>query len=175
MGPSLFFSLLVITVSMLPIFALTGESGRLFKPLAFTKTFAMAGAPFIAITLIPTLMNHFVRGKIRAESQGSPGAVVQGGIPPILQVTVRHPKIAIFLAITVLLVSLYPAFKLGTEFMPPLDEGDILYMPTTTPGIGVTEAKALLQQTDRILGPSRKSKTSSGRPAGPRRPPTRPP
>jgi Cu(I)/Ag(I) efflux system membrane protein CusA/SilA len=150
-GPSLFFSLLVITVSFLPIFALTGESGRLFRPLAFTKTFAMAGASILAITLIPVLMYYFVWGKIRPEEKIPLVRWSTAVYRPILHTTCRNPKAAILIAVSLLLISLYPLLKLGTEFMPPLDEGDLLYMPTSMPGIGVTEAKAVLQQTDRII------------------------
>jgi Cu(I)/Ag(I) efflux system membrane protein CusA/SilA len=150
-GPSLFFSLLVITVSFLPIFALTGESGRLFRPLAFTKTFAMAGASILAITLIPVLMYYFVWGKIRPEEKIPLVRWSTAVYKPILHVTCRYPKTAILIAVSFLLISLYPLLKLGTEFMPPLDEGDLLYMPSSMPGLGVTEAKAVLQQTDRII------------------------
>ncbi|MFA4902285.1 MAG: CusA/CzcA family heavy metal efflux RND transporter [Desulfobaccales bacterium] len=150
-GPSLFFSLMVITVSFLPIFALTGESGRLFRPLAFTKTFAMAGASILAITLIPVLMYYFVWGKIRPEEKIPLVRWSTAVYRPILHTTCRNPKAAILIAVSLLLISLYPLLKLGTEFMPPLDEGDLLYMPTSMPGIGVTEAKAVLQQTDRII------------------------
>jgi len=150
-GPSLFFSLLVITVSFLPIFALTGESGRLFRPLAFTKTFAMAGASILAITLIPVLMYYFVWGKIRPEEKIPLVRWSTAVYRPILHVTCRYPKTAIGLAVLALLLSLYPILKLGTEFMPPLDEGDLLYMPSSMPGLGATEAKAVLQQTDRII------------------------
>jgi len=150
-GPSLFFSLLVITVSFLPIFALTGESGRLFRPLAFTKTFAMAGASILAITLIPVLMYYFVWGKIRPEEKIPLVRWSTAIYRPILRVTCRYPGTAIGLAVLALLLSLYPILKLGTEFMPPLDEGDLLYMPSSMPGLGVTEAKAVLQQTDRII------------------------
>jgi Cu(I)/Ag(I) efflux system membrane protein CusA/SilA len=150
-GPSLFFSLLVITVSFLPIFALTGESGRLFRPLAFTKTFAMAGASILAITLIPVLMYYFVWGKIRPEEKIPLVRWSTAVYRPILHVTCRYPKTAILIAVSFLLISLFPLLMLGTEFMPPLDEGDLLYMPSSMPGLGVTEAKAVLQQTDRII------------------------
>ena len=150
-GPSLFFALLIITVSFLPIFALEGESGRLFKPLAFTKTFAMGGASILAVTLIPILMVYFIRGKIRPESQNPLSRITMAVYQPVLQGILRAPWLAIIAALAMVVITLYPLSKLGSEFMPPLDEGDLLYMPTTFPGISITEAKNLLQQTDRII------------------------
>ena len=150
-GPSLFFSLLVITVSFLPIFALTGESGRLFKPLAYTKTFAMAGASLLAITLVPIMMLAFLRGKIPAESRNPLNRLAQGIYHPLLEGVLRFPKVAIFVAVILVAVTAYPLSQLGSEFMPPLNEGDLLYMPTTMPGISITQVKTVLQQTDRII------------------------
>ncbi|MDI6854564.1 MAG: CusA/CzcA family heavy metal efflux RND transporter [Deltaproteobacteria bacterium] len=150
-GPSLFFALLVITVSFLPIFALTGESGRLFKPLAYTKTFAMAGASILAITLIPILMLFFIRGRIPKEERNPLSRFTHALYHPALKLVLRFPVITILLALILMAVTIYPFMKLGSEFMPPLDEGDLLYMPTTMPGISVTKAKELLQQTDRII------------------------
>jgi Cu(I)/Ag(I) efflux system membrane protein CusA/SilA len=150
-GPSLFFALLVITISFLPIFALTGETGRLFRPLAFTKTFAMGGSALLAITLIPILMLYFIRGKIIPDEKNPVARATMVVYRPVLHVIMRHPKIAILLAVLAMAVTIYPFSKLGSEFMPPLDEGDLLYMPTTMPGISITEAKNLLQQTDRII------------------------
>jgi Cu(I)/Ag(I) efflux system membrane protein CusA/SilA len=150
-GPSLFFSLLVLTVSFLPIFALQGESGRLFKPLAFTKTFAMGGASILAISLVPILMVYFIRGRIPKEERNPLARLTMALYRPGLNLSVRFPKTAICLALVILAVSIYPLTRLGSEFMPPLDEGDLLYMPTTMPGISITEAKNLLQQTDRII------------------------
>jgi Cu(I)/Ag(I) efflux system membrane protein CusA/SilA len=150
-GPSLFFALLVITVSFLPIFALEGESGRLFKPLAYTKTFAMAGASILAITLIPILMLTFIRGRILPESRNPLSRVTIALYEPALKLVLRFPLTAIAIAILLMVITIYPFTKLGSEFMPPLDEGDLLYMPTTYPGISITEAKNLLQQTDRII------------------------
>jgi Cu(I)/Ag(I) efflux system membrane protein CusA/SilA len=150
-GPSLFFALLVITVSFLPIFALTGEEGRLFKPLAYTKTFAMAGASILAITLIPILMLYFIRGKIRPESKNPLSRATMSLYEPVLRVILRFPLTAIVIALLLMVVTIYPFTQLGSEFMPPLDEGDLLYMPTTYPGISITEAKNVLQQTDRII------------------------
>jgi Cu(I)/Ag(I) efflux system membrane protein CusA/SilA len=150
-GPSLFFALLIITVSFLPIFALEGESGRLFKPLAFTKTFAMGGASILAITLIPILMVYFIRGKIRPESANPLSRVTMAVYQPVLRGILRFPLLAIIAALVLVVITLIPLSRLGSEFMPPLDEGDLLYMPTTFPGISITEAKNLLQQTDRII------------------------
>jgi Cu(I)/Ag(I) efflux system membrane protein CusA/SilA len=150
-GPSLFFALLVITVSFLPIFALEGESGRLFKPLAFTKTFAMGGASILAISLIPILMVYFIRGKIRPESANPLSRMTMAVYQPVLREILRFPLLSIFAALVLVAITLIPLSRLGSEFMPALDEGDLLYMPTTMPGISITEAKNLLQQTDRII------------------------
>ncbi len=150
-GPSLFFSLLVITVSFLPIFALTGESGRLFKPLAFTKTFSMAAASILAITLVPVMMVAFLRGKIPDESRNPLNRLTMRLYHPTLRAVLRFPKIAILVAVILVIATIYPFSQLGSEFMPPLDEGDLLYMPTTMPGLSITEAKNILQQTDRII------------------------
>ena len=150
-GPSLFFALLVITVSFLPIFALTGETGRLFKPLAYTKTFAMGGASILAVTLIPILMVYFIRGKILPEARNPISRACIAVYHPVIKLVLRFPRTTIFIALLLILLTVYPFSKLGSEFMPPLDEGDLLYMPTTMPGISVTKAKELLQQTDRII------------------------
>ncbi len=150
-GPSLFFSLLIITVSFLPVFALTGESGRLFRPLAFTKTFAMAAAALLALTVVPVAMIAFIRGKIPPEERNPLNRWTMRLYHPVLAFVLRFRKTAILLAVLLIVVTLYPASQLGTEFMPPLDEGDLLYMPTTMPGVSYTEATALLQQTDRII------------------------
>jgi Cu(I)/Ag(I) efflux system membrane protein CusA/SilA len=150
-GPSLFFSLLVITVSFLPIFALTGESGRLFKPLAYTKTFAMAAAAVLAITIVPIMMQAFLRGRIPAEGKNPLNRLAQAVYHPLLYGVLRLPIFFIIMAMLLVAVTVVPFMKLGSEFMPPLDEGDLLYMPTTMPGISITEAKNVLQQTDRII------------------------
>ena len=150
-GPSLFFSLLVITVSFLPIFALGAESGRLFKPLAYTKTFAMAAASLLAITLVPVMMLAFLRGKIPHESSNPLNRLAQAVYHPLLSGVLRFPIFFIIVAVILVGITVYPFSKLGSEFMPPIDEGDLLYMPTTMPGISITEAKNILQQTDRIL------------------------
>ncbi|HEY9074165.1 MAG TPA: efflux RND transporter permease subunit, partial [Desulfobaccales bacterium] len=150
-GPSLFFSLLVITVSFLPIFALPAESGRLFKPLAYTKTFSMAAAALLAITVVPVMMLAFLRGKIPEESRNPLNRLTMRLYHPLLERVLKVPWIAILLAVILVGVTLYPLSKLGSEFMPPINEGDLLYMPTTMPGISITQAKNILQQTDRII------------------------
>jgi len=150
-GPALFFSLLIITVSFLPVFTLQAQEGRLFAPLAFTKTWAMAGAALLAITLVPVLMGYFIRGKILPEASNPVNRFLHGVHAPVLRIAIRWRWITLVLALLLLAGSLYPVMKLGSEFMPPLDEGDILYMPTTYPGLSITKAKELLQQTDKIL------------------------
>jgi Cu(I)/Ag(I) efflux system membrane protein CusA/SilA len=150
-GPALFFSLLIITVSFLPVFTLQAQEGRLFAPLAFTKTYAMAAAALLAITLIPVLMGYFIRGKIPAESSNPLNRMLNFMHAPVLHTALKWKKTTILFSILVLLAGVYPLSKIGSEFMPPLDEGDILYMPITYPGISITKAKELLQQTDRLL------------------------
>jgi len=150
-GPSLFFSLLIVTVSFLPIFALEAQEGRLFKPLAFTKTYAMAGAALLSITLVPVLMLWLVRGKIPTEESNPLNKVVLRVYRPALAFALEHRLSVVALALLLLASSLYPLKKIGSEFMPPLDEGDLLYMPTTLPGISITKAREILQQTDRII------------------------
>ena len=150
-GPALFFSLLIITVSFLPVFTLGAQEGRLFSPLAFTKTYAMAAAAVLAVTLVPVLMGLFIRGRIPSEAGNPINAWLKKAHAPALARAMRHPLATVAAAVLLLLLTLYPVMKVGSEFMPPLDEGDILYMPTTFPGISITKAKELLQQTDRIL------------------------
>lgn len=150
-GPALFFSLLVITVSFLPVFALTGQEGKLFSPLAYTKTYAMAAAALLAITLTPVLMGYLVRGKIKAERQNPLNRMLQGVYQPLLNRAFRHRRATIYLALLLLLSALWPASRIGSEFMPPLYEGDLLYMPTTLPGISIDEAANILQVTDRLI------------------------
>ncbi|TLS77278.1 efflux RND transporter permease subunit [Mariprofundus erugo] len=150
-GPALFFSLLIITVSFLPVFTLEAQEGRLFSPLAFTKTWAMAASALLAVTLIPVLMGLFIRGRIPAESRNPLNAWLKKLHAPLLAAAGRLPLLTVAVALLLLAATAYPVMKLGSEFMPPLDEGDILYMPTTYPGISITKAKELLQQTDRIL------------------------
>lgn len=150
-GPALFFSLLVITVSFIPIFTMQAQEGRLFSPLAFTATYAMASAAILAITLVPVMMGYLLRGKIIAEHKNPVNRLLHAIHTPALTAAMRWRSATILIAVLLLAVTWYPLSKLGSEFMPPLDEGDILYMPTTFPGISITKAKELLQQTDRIL------------------------
>ncbi|MCK5477773.1 MAG: efflux RND transporter permease subunit, partial [Methylococcales bacterium] len=150
-GPALFFSLLVITVSFLPIFTMQAQEGRLFSPLAFTATYAMAASAILAVTLVPVMMGYFIRGKIVSEQQNPINRLLHAIHTPLLKTAMRWRKVTMIVALGLLAVTYYPYSQLGNEFMPPLDEGDILYMPTTFPGISITKAKELLQQTDKIL------------------------
>ena len=150
-GPALFFSLLIITVSFLPVFTLQAQEGRMFAPLAFTKTFAMAGAALLSITLVPVLMGYFIRGNILPEARNPVNRFLHNIHAPVLRVAINWRWLTLLLALLLLGGSVYPVMKLGSEFMPPLDEGDILYMPTTYPGLSITKARELLQQTDKIL------------------------
>ncbi len=150
-GPALFFSLLVITVSFLPIFTLEGEAGRLFRPLALTKTFAMASAAFLSVTLVPVLMTFLIRGRIRPENKNPINRALIRIYHPIIATVLKYRKTTVALALAALLVSIYPVTKIGSEFMPNLDEGTLLYMPTTAPGISITKATELLQTQDRII------------------------
>ncbi|MDQ6992409.1 MAG: CusA/CzcA family heavy metal efflux RND transporter [Mariprofundus sp.] len=150
-GPALFFSLLIITISFLPVFTLQAQEGRLFAPLAFTKTYAMAGAALLAVTLVPVLMGLFIRGKIPSEERNFLNVWLKRLHGPTLALAMRWRAMTLIGAMLLLAITAYPIMKTGSEFMPPLDEGDILYMPTTYPGISITKAKELLQQTDKIL------------------------
>jgi Cu(I)/Ag(I) efflux system membrane protein CusA/SilA len=150
-GPALFFSLLIITVSFLPVFTLQAQEGRLFAPLAFTKTYAMAAAALLSVTLVPVLMGYFIRGKIPAEANNPLNRFLHVVHTPMLHLAIRWRWVTLILALVLLAATVYPLVKLGSEFMPPLDEGDILYMPTTYPGLSITKAKEILQQTDKIL------------------------
>ncbi len=150
-GPALFFSLLIITVSFLPVFALTGQEGKLFTPLAYTKTYAMAAAALLAVTLTPVLMGYFVRGKIKPENQNSLNRMLQSLYQPLLNRAFGNRRATIALTLLLLLSALWPASQIGSEFMPPLYEGDLLYMPTTLPGISIDEAANILQITDRLI------------------------
>ena len=150
-GPAIFISLLIITVSFLPVFTLQAQEGRLFSPLAFTKTYSMAAGAILAITLIPVLMGYFVRGRILPQNKNPLIWLLTFLYKPIIWLVLRMKAGVILIAVLVVLVTLIPLKKLGTEFMPPLNEGDLLYMPTTLPGISITKAKELLQQTDKII------------------------
>jgi len=150
-GPALFYSLLVITVSFMPVFTLEAQEGRLFKPLAFTKTYSMAAAALLSITLVPVLMGYFIRGKIPPEHKNPINRLLIWIYHPVLEWIMRLKWFALFGAIAAIAITVIPFNRLGSEFMPPLWEGDILYMPTTLPGISVTKARELLQQTDKII------------------------
>ena len=150
-GPTLFFSLLIVTVSFIPIFAMQAQEGRLFSPLAFTKSYAMAAAALLTITVVPVLMGYFIRGKIIPEHKNPANRLLHFIHSPVLKTAMRRRPVTLLIAVILLASTAYPFAKIGSEFMPPLDEGDILYMPSTFPGISITKAKELLQQTDKIL------------------------
>jgi len=162
-GPALFYSLLIITLSFLPVFTLQAQEGRLFKPLAFTKTYAMAAAALLSITIVPILMGYLVRGKIMPEEKNPINRFLIRIYRPIITFVLRFKWLTIGTALVVLIGSLYPYTRLGSEFMPPLNEGDLLYMPTTDPGISITKAKQLLQQTDKIIKTFPEVKTVFGK------------
>ncbi len=150
-GPTLFFTLLVITVSFLPVFTLEAQEGRLFKPLAFTKTYAMAMASVLAVTVVPVLMYWFVRGRIHSEATHPVSRLLRLLYQPVLDAALRFRWPLIVVMIVVLALTAIPFGRIGSEFMPPLWEGDLLYMPTTFPGLSITKAKEILQQTDKII------------------------
>jgi Cu(I)/Ag(I) efflux system membrane protein CusA/SilA len=150
-GPSLFFSLLIITVSFLPVFTLEAQEGRLFSPLAYTKTFAMAGAAILSLTLVPVLMMLFIRGKIMPEAKNPVNRLLIWLYRPIIRAVMRWKKLTIVAALAVLAVSLYPASQLGSEFMPTLNEGTLLYMPSSLPGMTLTKAAELVQTQNKII------------------------
>jgi copper/silver efflux system protein len=150
-GPALFYSLMIVTLSFLPVFTLQAQEGRLFKPLAFTKTYAMGAAALLAITVIPILMGYFIRGKIIPEKKNPVNIFFQRIYRPFIHAALKFKWATLGIATIVLLATAWPLSRLGSEFMPVLNEGDILYMPTTDPGISITKARELVQQTDRIL------------------------
>jgi Cu(I)/Ag(I) efflux system membrane protein CusA/SilA len=150
-GPALFFSLLIITVSFLPIFALEAQEGRMFKPLAYTKTFAMAAAALLSVTLVPALMMLFVRGRIMPEQRNPVNRALIWIYRPVIRAALKYKAATVLIALGVLLVSLWPASRLGSEFMPTLNEGTLFYMPTTLPGLSVTKAAELLQTQNKII------------------------
>ena len=150
-GPALFFSLLIITLSFVPVFALEAQEGRLFAPLAYTKTYAMAASAGLAVTLIPVLMGYLIRGRIPAERQNPINRFLIAAYRPCLAVVLRWPKATLAVAALVFVATLIPASRLGGEFLPPLYEGDLLYMPSALPGISAAKAAELLQQTDRLI------------------------
>ncbi|MCF5903909.1 efflux RND transporter permease subunit [Aeromonas veronii] len=150
-GPAIFFSLLIITISFLPVFALEAQEGRMFHPLAFTKTYAMAAAAALAITLVPVIMGYFIRGKVLAEQANPLNRWLSLGYVPLLKAVLARPKTTLAIAAVVTVAGFWPLKYLGSEFIPPLDEGDIMYMPTTAANISVGKAREILQQTDKLI------------------------
>ena len=150
-GPALFFSLLIITVSFVPVFTLEAQEGRMFSPLAYTKTYAMAASAALAITLVPVLMGYFIRGRVLAEHKNPVNRLLISGYLPVLRKVLRFPKTVLAGALIILCIGFWPVDKIGSEFIPPLDEGDLMYMPTTYPGISIGKARELLQQTDKLI------------------------
>lgn len=150
-GPPLFFSLLIITMSFLPVFTLEAQEGKLFSPLAFTKTYAMAAAAGLAITLVPVLMGYFIRGKVTPEHKNPLNRLLTAIYKPVIRGILSYPKTILLFALLSMLIGLWPATKLGSEFMPPLDEGDLMYMPTTYAGVSIGKAREILQQTDKLI------------------------
>ncbi|MBT8467720.1 MAG: CusA/CzcA family heavy metal efflux RND transporter, partial [Deltaproteobacteria bacterium] len=150
-APSLFYSLLIIAFSFLPVFALEAQEGRLFKPLAYTKTYAMIAGAVLSVTVVPILMGYFVRGRIRPEHENPINRALLFVYRPTLLWALRHPKTMLLSAVVLVAVTIWPVSRLGSEFMPPLYEGDLLYMPSLLPGVSITAAKQTLQQTDRII------------------------
>jgi len=162
-GPALFFSLLIITLSFIPVFSLEGQEGKLFAPLAFTKTYTIAAAAGLSVTLVPVLMGYLIRGRIPHENANPINRILIRLYRPLLEATLRRPWAAIGLAVVALTLTLIPLSHLGGEFMPPLDEGDLLYMPTALPGISADKAGELLQQTDRLIKTVPEVKTVFGK------------
>jgi Cu(I)/Ag(I) efflux system membrane protein CusA/SilA len=150
-GPALFFSLIVITISFVPVFTLEAQEGRLFSPLAFTKTYAMAAAAGLSVTLVPVLMGYLIRGRIPHEGSNPLNRLLMSVYRPALDAVLRFPKVTLALAAALLCLTIVPVMQLGGEFMPPLDEGDLLYMPSALPGLSAAKAGQLLQQTDRLI------------------------
>jgi copper/silver efflux system protein len=150
-GPALFFSLLVITLSFVPVFTLEAQEGRLFSPLAFTKTYAMAAAAGLSVTLVPVLMGYLVRGHIPLESSNPLNRWLMAAYKPLLEKVLRFPRATLAVAVVLMLLTAIPVMRLGGEFLPPLDEGDLLYMPSALPGLSASKASQLLQQTDRLI------------------------
>jgi len=162
-GPALFFSLLIITLSFIPVFTLEAQEGKLFAPLAFTKTYAMAAAAGLSITLIPVLMTLFIKGNIRSEHSNPLNRTLIAIYKPMLSHVLHYPKVTIGIALLLVLITAYPLSKLGTEFMPPLDEGDLLYMPTALPGLSAAKASEILQLSDRLIKTVPEVKTVFGK------------
>ncbi|WP_338365821.1 efflux RND transporter permease subunit [uncultured Pseudoalteromonas sp.] len=162
-GPALFFSLLIITVSFMPVFILEAQEGRMFAPLAYTKTYAMAASAGLAITLVPVLMGYFIRGKVISEHKNPVNKILVAGYKPLLATVLKFPKSTLFVALIVTVIGFYPVNKIGSEFIPLLDEGDLMYMPTTYPGLSIGEARKILQQTDKLIASVPEVKTVFGK------------
>jgi Cu(I)/Ag(I) efflux system membrane protein CusA/SilA len=162
-GPPLFFSLLIITLSFLPVFTLQAQEGRMFAPLAFTKTYSMAAAALLSITLVPVLMGYLIRGKITPEHKNPLNRLLIWLYGPLIKLVTRRPMVVLATSAILVVVGLWPATKLGSEFMPDLNEGDIMYMPTTFPGISIGKAQQLLQQTDKLIKSVPEVKTVFGK------------
>ena len=150
-GPALFFSLLIITVSFVPVFTLEAQEGRMFSPLAFTKTYAMAASAALAVTLVPVLMGYFIRGKVLPEHKNPLNRALIGVYMPTLKTVLNYPKSTLVLALVITVIGFWPVSQIGSEFIPPLDEGDLMYMPTTYPGLSIGKAREILQQTDKLI------------------------
>ena len=150
-GPALFFSLMIITVSFMPVFILEAQEGRMFSPLAYTKTYAMAASAGLAITLVPVLMGYFIRGKVISEQKNPVNRLLVNSYKPLLNLVLLFPKVTLLMALLVAVIGFYPVNKIGSEFIPPLDEGDLMYMPTTYPGLSIGKARQILQQTDKLI------------------------
>ncbi|MEZ7490193.1 efflux RND transporter permease subunit [Pseudoalteromonas distincta] len=162
-GPALFFSLLIITASFMPVFILEAQEGRMFAPLAYTKTYAMAASAGLAITLVPVLMGYFIRGKVISEQKNPVNRLLVAAYRPLLNWVLKFPKMTLVLAVVVSVIGFYPVNKIGSEFIPPLDEGDLMYMPTTYPSLSVGKAREILQQTDKLIATVPEVKTVFGK------------
>ncbi|MEX1666193.1 efflux RND transporter permease subunit [Zhongshania arctica] len=162
-GPALFFSLLIITVSFVPVFALGAQEGRMFSPLAFTKTYAMAASAALAVTLVPVLMGYFIRGKVLLEHKNPINRGLIAVYMPTLKVVLNYPKSTLALALLIAMVGFWPVTQIGSEFIPALDEGDLMYMPTTYPGLSIGKAREILQQTDKLIATVPEVKTVFGK------------
>lgn len=150
-GPALFFTLLIITVSFVPVFTLEAQEGRMFSPLAFTKTYAMAASAALAVTLVPVLMGYFIRGRVLPEQSNPINRSLIAIYMPALKAALAYPRTTLTAAVVIALLGLWPLSQIGSEFIPPLDEGDLMYMPTTYPGLSIGKARELLQQTDKLI------------------------
>ncbi|TKB23718.1 efflux RND transporter permease subunit [Desulfopila sp. IMCC35006] len=162
-GPALFFSLLIITVSFVPVFTLEAQEGRMFSPLAFTKTYAMAASAALSITLVPVLMGYFIRGRILPEHKNPLNRLLTAVYMPALKTVLNFPKTVLLGALLILAIGIWPLDRIGSEFIPPLDEGDLMYMPTTYPGISIGKAREVLQQTDKLIRTIPEVKTVFGK------------